>query len=165
MHSVYPVFHVFMLKPVISNSFSEKTQLASALVIIDRESKYKISWIVDSKIDCQQACKFLYKVIWLGYENTEDESEWILISKLTHATNLISNFHIVYAAKPGPLPLFWSCYYTCSLCYDAVEQWHFSFSFIYFSWFYIGLLLLLFFYWWWRGTWLQSHDMSHNMRS
>ena len=75
MHSVYPVFHVFMLKHVTSNSFSERTQLVSALVIIDREPKYEISWIVDSKINCQQVCKFLYKMIWLGYEDTEDESE------------------------------------------------------------------------------------------
>jgi len=59
----------------MSNTFSERIQLALASVIIDREPKYEISWIVDSKIDCQQACKLLYKVIWLGYEDTKDESE------------------------------------------------------------------------------------------
>ena len=63
MHSVHPVFHVSILKPAISNTFSKKIQLAPALVIIDGEPKYEISWIVDSKIDCQQACKLLYKVI------------------------------------------------------------------------------------------------------
>ena len=46
----------------------------------------------------------------------------------------------------------------------------FFFSFIYFSWFNISILLIfLFFYfyfcWWWRGMWLQSRDMSHNVRS
>jgi len=74
-------------------------------VQIDREPKYEISQIVDSKIDCQQACKLLYKMIWLGYEDTGDESEWILASELSHAANLVSNFHIAYPAKPGPLPL------------------------------------------------------------
>jgi len=59
----------------MSNTFFERIQPAPTLVIIDRESKYEISWIVDSKIDCQQACKLLYKVIWLGYEDTGDESE------------------------------------------------------------------------------------------
>ena len=44
-------------------------------VQIDREPKYEISQIVDSKIDCQQACKLLYKMIWLGYEDTRDKSE------------------------------------------------------------------------------------------
>jgi len=75
MHSVHPVFYVSMLKPAIYNTFSKRIQLASALVIIDREPKYEISWIVNSKIDCQQTCKLLYKVIWLEYEDTRDKSE------------------------------------------------------------------------------------------
>jgi len=94
-----------MLKPAISNSFSERTQLAPTLVIIDREPKYKISQIVDSKINCQWACKSLYKVIWLEYEDTEDESEWITASELTYASNLVFDYHIVYPTKPGPPPL------------------------------------------------------------
>ena len=40
-----------MLKPAMSNSFSERTQLASAPVIIDGEPEYAIFQIVDSKID------------------------------------------------------------------------------------------------------------------
>jgi len=75
MHSVHPVFHVFILKPAISNTFSKRIQPAPAPVIIDRESKYEISQIVNSKIDCWRACKLLYKVIWLGYEDTGDESK------------------------------------------------------------------------------------------
>ena len=95
-----------MLKPAISNSFSKRTQLAPALVIINGEPEYEISQIMDSKIDHQQACKLLYKVIWLGYKNTEDKFEWILISELTHVANLISNFHIAYITKPSLLSLF-----------------------------------------------------------
>ena len=90
-----------MLKPAISNTFSKKIQLASTLVIIDREPEYEISRIVDSKINCQQACKLLYKMIWLEYEDIGDESKWIPTSKLTHATDLVSNFHITYPAKSG----------------------------------------------------------------
>jgi len=62
-----------MLKPAMSNTFSERIQLAPTLVIIDREPEYEISWIVDSKIDHQWACKLLYKVIWLVYKDTRDE--------------------------------------------------------------------------------------------
>jgi len=94
-----------MLEPTISNTFSERIQLASAPVIIDRKPKYKISWIVDSKIDHQQTCKLLYKVIWLRYEDTGDESEWIPVSKLTYATDLVSDFHIAYPTKPNPFSL------------------------------------------------------------
>ena len=63
IHSVHPVFYVSMLEPAISNTFSERIQLAPTPVIIDRKPKYEISWIVDSKIDCQQAYKLLYKII------------------------------------------------------------------------------------------------------
>jgi len=115
MHSVHPVFHVSMLELATSNTFSERIQLASAPVIIDREPEYEISRIVNSKIDHWWACKLLYKVIWLGYEDTGDESEWISTSEFTHATDLVSDFHITYPAKPGPLPLSWSYYCICPL--------------------------------------------------
>ena len=104
-----------MLEPTISNTFSERMQLVSAPIIIDREPEYEISQIVDSKIDCWWACKLLYKVIWLGYEDTGDESEWIPASELTHAVDLVSDFHIAYPAKPGPLPLSWTHCCICSL--------------------------------------------------
>ena len=52
MRSVHPVFHVSMLEPATSNTFSKRIQPAPALVIIDGEPEYEISRIVDSKIDC-----------------------------------------------------------------------------------------------------------------
>ena len=115
MHSVHPVFHISMLEPTISNTFSERIQPALTPVIIDREPKYEISQIVDSKIDCQQTCKLLYKVIWLRYEDTRNKSEWISTSKLSHAADLVSDLHITYPAKPGPLPLSWSHHCICPL--------------------------------------------------
>ena len=105
MHSVYPVFHVSMLKSFTSNSFSERIQLVSTPVIINRELEYEISQIVDSKIDCQWVCKLLYKVIWLGYKDTKDKSEWIPILELTHVFDLVSDFYIIYSSKPGSLLL------------------------------------------------------------
>ena len=115
MCSIHPVFHVSMLEPATSNTFSERMQPAPALVIIDGELKYEISWIVDSKINCWRACKLLYKVIWLEYEDTGDESKWIPASGLSYAVDLVSDFHIAYPAKPCPLPLSWSCCCICSL--------------------------------------------------
>ena len=113
MCSVHSVFHVSMLKPATSNTFSKRIQPAPTQVIIDREPEYEISRIVDSKINHRQACKLLYKVIWLGYKDTGDESEWIPASKLTYAADLVSDFHIIYPTKPGPLPLSWT---HCCIC-------------------------------------------------
>ena len=64
-----------MFESTTSNSFSKRLQPVPALVIIDKKPKYEISWIVDSKIDYWQACKLLYNVIWLEYEDTRDKSE------------------------------------------------------------------------------------------
>jgi len=51
MCSVHPVFHMSMLEPATSNTFSKRIQPAPTAVIIDEEPKYEISRIVDSKID------------------------------------------------------------------------------------------------------------------
>ena len=64
-----------MLKPTMFNNLFKRIQLVPTPVIIDRKHKYEISWIVDSKIDCWWTYKLLYKVIWLEYEDTEDESK------------------------------------------------------------------------------------------
>ena len=139
MHSVHPVFYVSILEPATSNTFSKRIQPASAPVIIDREPKYEISRIF--KIDCQWACKLLYKMIWLEYEDTGDESEWIPVSELTHVTDLVSDFHIAYPAKPSSLPLSWSCCYICllPLCIPNGD-----FSFINFLVYPVYLFLLTF---------------------
>jgi len=139
MCSVHPVFHVSILEPTISNTFSKRIQPASILVIIDGEPEYEISWIVDSKIDCWQACKLLYKVIWLGYENTGDESEWIFVSKLSYAADLVSDFHITYPAKPGPLPLSWT---HCCICPLPLHIPNGDFSFINFLVYFVHLFSL-----------------------
>jgi len=75
MRAIYPVFHVSMLEPSTSNAFQQCSEPPPIPVIIDRKPEYEISKIVNSKIDCWRVCKLLYKVIWLGYKDTNDDSE------------------------------------------------------------------------------------------
>jgi len=75
MKAVHPVFHVFMLEPTTLNNFQQHSEPPPVSVIIDGELEYEISKIVNSKIDRRRACKLLYKVIWLGYEDTDNDSE------------------------------------------------------------------------------------------
>jgi hypothetical protein len=51
MHAVHPVFHVSMLEPSTLNSIPNHIQPPPPLVIIDKEPEYKISEILDSKLD------------------------------------------------------------------------------------------------------------------
>ena len=103
IRAAHPVFHVSMLEPATPNTFQQHSEPPPAPVIIDGEPEYKISKIVDSKIDCRRACKLLYKVIWLGYEDIDNDSKWLPAMELEHAKELLNNFHLKYPSKLGPL--------------------------------------------------------------
>jgi len=103
MRAVHPVFHVSMLEPAIPNTFPQHSKPLPAPVIIDREPEYEISKIVDSKIDHQRACKLLYKVIWLGYKDTDNDSKWLPATELKHTKELVNDFHLKYPSKLGLL--------------------------------------------------------------
>ena len=92
-----------MLEPATPNTFQQRSKPPPALVIIDGEPEYEISKIVDSNIDRQRAYKLLYKVIWLGYEDTDNDSKWLPATELEHAKELLNDFHLKYLSKPGPL--------------------------------------------------------------
>jgi len=103
MRAAHPVFHVSMLEPATPNTFQQRSEPPPAPVIIDGEPEYEISKIVNSKIDYRRACKLLYKVIWLGYKDTDNNSEWLPATELEHAKELLNDFHLKYLSKPGPL--------------------------------------------------------------
>jgi len=103
MKAMHSVFYVSMLEPAISNTFLQRFKPLPVLVIIDREPEYKISKIVNFNIDHWRACKLLYKVIWLGYKDTDNNSEWLPTTKLEYTKKLLSDFHLKYLSKLGPL--------------------------------------------------------------
>ena len=93
-----------MLEPAVPNTIPGRVQSPPPPIVVDDEPKFKISEILDTKIDnCCRACKLLYLVRWTGYEGTDEETLWILASELGHASELVADFHTAYPAKPGPL--------------------------------------------------------------
>ena len=100
---VHPVFHVSMLEPATPNEIPNRSQSPPPPVDVQGELEYEIAEVVDSKIDRRRSCKLLYLVRWLGYENTDDKFSWLPATELEHATELISDYHSAYPAKPGPL--------------------------------------------------------------
>jgi hypothetical protein len=74
-----------MLEPSTSNTIPEHVEPPLPPVIIDGDSEFVISKVLDSKIDNQCcACKLLYLVKWAGYEGNK-ESSWLLAMELGHA--------------------------------------------------------------------------------
>ena len=79
MQAVHPVFHVSMLEPSIPNTIPNRTEPPPAPVVIDGEPEYKVTEILDSKIDRRQRpCNLLHLVRWSGYEGTDEETSWLL---------------------------------------------------------------------------------------
>lgn len=103
MRAVHPVFHVSMLEPSAESAIPNRVQSPPPPVEVDGETEYEIAKIVDSKIDRRRACKLLYKVAWLGYEDTDEEFSWLPATELEHAVELVSDFHSAYPHRPGPL--------------------------------------------------------------
>jgi hypothetical protein len=92
-----------MLELSTPNSVLDCIQPLPPLVIMDEEPEYKISKILDSKLDKRWACKLIYLVRWSRYEGTDEETSWILAHELGHASEIVSEFHLHYSNKPGPL--------------------------------------------------------------
>ena len=102
--TVHPGFHISMLEPTVPNMIPGRVQSPLPPIMVDNEPEFEISEILDTKINNRHhTCKLLYLVCWTGYEGTDEETSWILTSELGHASKLITDFHMAYPAKPGPL--------------------------------------------------------------
>ena len=104
MRKVHPVYHVSMLEPHTPSSIPNRTVEPPPPVEIDGEIEYEIAEILDTKLDRRRRCKLLYLVRWSGYEGTDEETSWLPADELSHATELVSDFHKAYPQKPGPDP-------------------------------------------------------------
>ena len=102
MRSIHPVFHISMLEPSAPNKFLNQTETLPPPVIIDGETEFKISEILDSKINKHRKCRLQYLVKWSGYEGTNEETSWIPTSELEHAMESMVDFHLANLDKPGP---------------------------------------------------------------
>ena len=72
--------------------------------MVDNEPEFKISEILDTKIDNHHCTSKLLSLIrWTGYEGTDEETSWILATELGHASELVVDFHKAYLTRPGPL--------------------------------------------------------------
>ncbi len=69
---------------------------------VNSEEQYKIAKILDSKLNSQFRCPLLYRIQWLGYEDTDEEFAWLPATEFS-AENFIKDFHHCYPDKPGPL--------------------------------------------------------------
>jgi hypothetical protein len=107
LRSVHPVFHVSQLEPDFPNTIPNREQEPPPPVVIDDEEEYEIAAILDSKLDKRfKKCPLRYFVRWLGYENTDQDSDWVPASDLTHSAELVEDFHSLNPSRPGSFAQF-----------------------------------------------------------
>src|ERR1700719_718359 len=93
MKAVHPVFYVSQLELSTPNTIPNRIQPPPPPVEVDDNIKYEIAKILDSKLDQRHKCKLLYLVRWAGYEGTDQEMDWMVATGLTHASELVAEFH------------------------------------------------------------------------
>ena len=103
LRAVHPVFHVSQLEPATRNIIPNRVQPPPPPIEVNDDIEFEISEILDSKIDKRRKCQLLYLVRWTGYEGTDQETDWLSALELTHAKELVQDFHSAYPHKPGPL--------------------------------------------------------------
>jgi hypothetical protein len=103
LHSIHPIFHVLQLELAIPNEIPNHTQSPPPLVEVEGELEYKISEILDTKINNHHRCKLLYYVCWAGYEGTDEETSWLPATELKHTQEPATDPHACYPGKPSPL--------------------------------------------------------------
>ncbi|KIN98909.1 hypothetical protein M404DRAFT_30877 [Pisolithus tinctorius Marx 270] len=100
---VHPVFHVSQLEATVANPFPNRHQPPPLPVDVNGDLEYEVSEILDSKVDHHHHhCQLLYLVHWAGYENTDEETSWLLATELDYASDIVSAFHECYPHKLGP---------------------------------------------------------------
>jgi hypothetical protein len=99
MKLLHPVFHVNLLEPYRENTIPNCHQDPLPPIEIDKQAKYEVSAILDSR---KERKKLQYLVEWVGYEETPEHRTWEPAENLAHATDYVRDFHHRYPAKPKP---------------------------------------------------------------
>ena len=100
---VHLIFHISQLEPAHPNRFNHQHQEPPPPVEVEGEEEYEINEIVESKYHkFGHTRKLYYYVKWLGYKGTLDEYQWLPSTKLKHAQEAVSDFHLWYPLKPKP---------------------------------------------------------------
>src|SRR6202040_2381955 len=88
--AVHPVFHVSQLEPATRKTIPNRVQPPPPPIEVNEDIEFEI---LDSKIDKQRKCQLLYLVRWTGYVGTDQETDWLSALELTHAKELVQDFH------------------------------------------------------------------------
>ncbi|SPC67975.1 uncharacterized protein UHOD_12199 [Ustilago sp. UG-2017b] len=88
----------FSISEVIS-SHAYRLQLPPSMKIHNIDIEYKVEQVLDSKVDHCYSDPLFYLVRWVGYR--PDHNSWEPASNLTHASDMIAEFHAANPTHPS----------------------------------------------------------------
>jgi hypothetical protein len=94
--NIHPVFHVSLLEPVRGDPVPGQRLPPPEPIIIDREPKYEVEDVIDSRIFRRQ---LQYLIKWLR----DNVLTWEPTTEVNEL-QVIDEFHARHPDKPGPLP-------------------------------------------------------------
>ena len=99
---IHNVFHVDRLEPYVANTIPNRVQPPPPPVEVESDLEYEVEQILDSKVDHRYRDPLFYLVRWVGYGPAHNS--WEPASNLTHASDLITEFHTANPTRPSPTP-------------------------------------------------------------
>ncbi|MBW0492418.1 hypothetical protein O181_032133 [Austropuccinia psidii MF-1] len=97
--SVYPVFHVSLLKPVKQSAIPNQDHLPPPPVIVEEQEEWEVAHVLDSKL---KRGTLWYLVEWKGFNEDPERTTWEPSSNLTNSPDLFKDLHTLYPDTPGP---------------------------------------------------------------
>ncbi|SOV01837.1 uncharacterized protein UDID_18810 [Ustilago sp. UG-2017a] len=97
---IHNVFHVDRLEPYVANTIPNRVQPPPPPVEVESDLEYEVEQIIDSKVDHRYCDPLFYLVRWVGYG--PDHNSWEPASNLTHASDLLADFHTANPTRPSP---------------------------------------------------------------
>ena len=94
----HPVFHVDRLSPWEGNEIHGQTPTPPDPVQVDNDLEYEVEQILDSR---KYRNQLQYLVKWQGYDH--GHNSWEPSTNLTHAPELVNEFHTKHPAAPRRL--------------------------------------------------------------
>ncbi|SPC65346.1 uncharacterized protein UHOD_11060 [Ustilago sp. UG-2017b] len=88
----------FPISEVIS-SHAYRLQLPPSMKIHNVDTEYEVKQVLDSKVDHRYSDPLFYLVCWVGYG--PDHNSWEPASNLTHASDMIAEFHAANPTRPS----------------------------------------------------------------
>ncbi|MBW0571545.1 hypothetical protein O181_111260, partial [Austropuccinia psidii MF-1] len=96
--SVYPVFHVSLLEPVMQSSIPNGNQFPQPPILAEEQEEWEVAQVLNSKL---KRGKLWYLVEWKGFSEDPKRTTWEPASNLRNSPEPVKNFHSLNPDKPG----------------------------------------------------------------